>query len=289
MKKCSVMIDTWLVIVIWCSAYIFTKVGLYYLDELSLSVYRYLSVGIVAFFYLIIKKVPLPKRKDLPTLIALSATGFFLYVITYNLGASKVSVSTASVIIAAAPLVTAAVASIFFHEKMGKLQVVALILSFIGTAIVCLWDGALMMNGELVWIVLSMLCFTAYNLLAHFKPLTYTALETTVYTLLITAVAFLFFLPSTVSRTTGVEIKGIMCVLYLGIVCSGLAYWLWNRALSHAEQATSVTNALFAEPVITSLMGWLAFQEIPSVGTLIGGLIILVGLYMFKKGAVALK
>lgn len=289
MKKYSVIIDTWVSIVIWCSAYIFTKVGLNYLDALSLSVYRYLAVGVFALFYVVIKRVPLPKHKDMPTLIALSATGFFLYVITYNLGASKVSVSTASVIIAAAPLVTAAIAAILFHEKMGRIQVIALILSFIGTAIVCLWDGVVSMNGELLWIVMAMLCFTVYNLLAHFKPLMYTALETTVYTLLITAVAFLFFLPSTISRTPKVEIQGAMCVLYLGIVCSGVAYWLWNRALCNAEHTTDVTNALFAEPVITSFMGWFAFHERPSVGTLVGGLIILVGLYMFKKGVVTLK
>lgn len=284
MKKYSVVIDKWIVIVIWCSAYIFTKIGLDYLDELSLSVFRYLAGGIFAAFYMLIKRVPFPKLKDLPFLIVLSAAGFFLYVLTYNLGASKVPVSTASVIIAMAPLVTAAAAFLFFREKIGRLQIAALILAFIGAAVVCLWDGVLQMNRELVWIILSMLCFSVYNLLIHFKALVYPALETTVYMLLITAVLFLFFLPAAFSRISEVNPKGVLCILYLGIVCSGVAYWLWNRALSRAERTASVTNVLFAEPVITSLMGWLAFREVPSVGTWFGGLIILIGLYLFEKG-----
>lgn len=69
----------------------------------------------------------------------------------------------------------------------------------------------------------------------------------------------------------------------MGIVCSGLAYVLWAEALKKAERTVTVSNMLFLEPAITSVLGYIFLKEVPSAGTVIGGILILAGLWYFSE------
>ena len=283
MSTKRIFCETYLAIFLWCTAYIVTKLGLSDFDNITMSVVRYLSIGICAVIFLVIRRIPLPRVKDIPILLCLSGTGFFLYVLTYNEGAKDVSVSTASVIIAAAPLLTAVFSWMFFREKVSRKQVVYMVLAMVGTTIVCLWDGVFKLNGSVIWIVLALICFTAYNLLIHYKSPDYSPSIITVYTLIIAGIFFSIFLFFIDLPDFRVSQGGYICSVYLGVACSGLAYILWNRALNNTKQITKVTNALFTEPVITTLMGWMVFREIPSAGTLLGGILILIGLIGYER------
>lgn len=279
----GVRIKTWTAIVLWCLAYVFTKIGLDYFDEVTLSVLRYLAAGAATVLTMVVTKTGLPRLRDLPALAALSLSGFFLNVLTYNAGAGGVTVATASVILAATPLVTVLGACLFFKEKTTPLQRIALVIAFAGTAVVCLSDGVLNMNSSVIWILLSMVCFTVYNLLERFLKLPYTTVQRTQYSLLITAILFLFFIPSVKERTQAFPLPGLLCAVFLGVVCSGIGFLFWNQALKKAKNTADVTNTLFTEPLITSIMGWMFFRELPGIGTIIGGVVILAGLILFER------
>ncbi len=277
------VIPALITVIIWSAAYILTKTGLKYFDAFSLSVFRYLAGGAGMLVLIVIRKEKLPAKKDLPWFILLSLTGFTLYVLTFNYGAQSVTAATSSVIIAAAPVTTAIGASVFFHEKMNRSQIAATVIECAGVILVCTWDGILEMNPGVIWIVLAMLCFTAYNLLARFLTGKYSSLEITEYSLLIAGITFLFFTPAAVTRTHAYPWKGVLDVIVMGLVCSGAAYVLWAQAMKEAENTVMVSNLLFLEPVLTSIFGYLFLHEIPSVGTVIGGIIILAGLLLFSK------
>lgn len=270
-------------VVIWSLAYVLTKIGLRYFDAFSLSVFRYLAGGAGMLILILIRREKLPALKDIPLFFLLGAFGFTLYVLTFNYGAESVTVATSSVIIAAAPVTTAIGAAIFFHEKMNHRQIAATIVECVGVIIVCTWDGVLQMNTGVIWIVLAMLCFTAYNLLARFLVNRYSSMQITEYSLLTASLTFLFFTPAAVRRTHSYPLPGILAVLAMGLICSGLAYILWAQAMKDADNTATVSNTLFAEPVITSLLGFLLLREIPTIGTLIGGVIILFGLILFSN------
>lgn len=268
-------------VIIWSLAYVLTKIGLKYFDAFSLSVFRYLAGGAGMLVLILIRREKLPALKDVPLFFLLGAFGFTLYVLTFNYGAGSVTVATSSVIIAAAPVTTAIGATIFFHEKLSKRKVAATIIECVGVVIVCTWDGVLQMNTGVIWIVLAMLCFTAYNLLARFLVSKYSSMQITEYSLLTASITFLFFTPAAVHRTHAYPLPGILAVLAMGLICSGLAYILWAEAMKEADNTAVVSNTLFAEPVITSILGFLLLGEVPTVGTLIGGIVILAGLILF--------
>lgn len=179
-------------VVIWSGAYILTKIGLRYFYAFSLSVFRYLAGGAGMIILIVIHRDKPPAIRDVPYFFLLGLTGFTLYVLTFNYGAETVTAATSSVIIAAAPVTTAIGASLFFGEKMNRRQVVATVVECIGVIIVCTWDGVLQMNAGVIWIVLAMLCFTAYNLLARYMSGKYSAMKMTEYSLLTASITFLF-------------------------------------------------------------------------------------------------
>lgn len=269
-------------VLIWSLAYVLTKIGLMYFDAFSLSVFRYLAGGVGMLMLILVRREKLPALKDVPLFFLLGAFGFTLYVLTFNYGAGSVTVATSSVIIAAAPVTTAIGAAIFFHEKLGRRKIIATVIECVGVVIVCTWDGVLQMNAGVIWIVLAMLCFTAYNLLARFLVSKYSSMQITEYSLLTASITFLFFTPAAVKRTHAYPLPGILAVLAMGLICSGLAYILWAEAMKEADNTAVVSNTLFAEPVITSILGFLLLGEVPTVGTLIGGIVILAGLILFS-------
>ena len=95
-------------------------------------------------------------------------------------------------------------------------------------------------------------------------------------------ILLLFFLPKGITELTTASFSQIGVLLLLGIFSSGIAYVLWGKALSIAEKTSDVTNFMFVTPLLSTILGFLFLKEIPSIGTLIGGAMILIGLVLFQ-------
>ena len=73
-------------------------------------------------------------------------------------------------------------------------------------------------------------------------------------------------------------------VIILGITASALAYVSWAVAFAKAKQISQVSNYMFIMPILTSIFGYLFLREIPDTSTILGGAIILAGVYIFNFG-----
>jgi len=73
-----------------------------------------------------------------------------------------------------------------------------------------------------------------------------------------------------------------MYLIILGVFCSAVAYISWTYAFSKAKNTSSVTNYMFLTPFLTTLMGILIAKEIPDFATIIGGIIIIVGMFIYN-------
>ena len=99
---------------LWASAFVFTKVGLIYFTASALGLFRYVSASIALLVIGYIKKIGFPDKKDIPKFIFSGAVGFTLYMVTFNKGSQTLTSATGSVIIAIAPILTAAFSSFLF-------------------------------------------------------------------------------------------------------------------------------------------------------------------------------
>jgi len=271
-------------IIIWSMAYILTKIGLKYYSPLGLSVFRYIAASIFFVLVVFVKNVPFPDIKDIPWFFALGATGFSIYVLTFNIGAQSVSVATSSIIIATTPIFTALAARMIFNEKISKIGWSGILIEFIGVIFICLWEGIFSLNIGILWILISAFSFSIYNILQRKLINKYTPIQTTTYSIFAGTIILLAFLPKVLPELETSVWQANVSVIVMGIVCSGIAYLLWSKALYLADKTSDVSNFLFISPLLTTIMGFFTLFEIPTIGIWVGGAIIFLGIILFERG-----
>lgn len=71
-------------------------------------------------------------------------------------------------------------------------------------------------------------------------------------------------------------------VIFLATVCSGLAYFLWNYALSKLESVQAAVW-LYLEPVVAFIGVFILYGTVPTIATIIGGIFVLIGAFFTSK------
>ena len=113
--------------------------------------------------------------------------------------------------------------------------------------------------------------------------------------LTVSVVAFLGGLPIVIpaaalelrTMTLGHISAGVVVgILFLGIIATALAMYLWNTAFALVE-ASRASLTFFAQPVVGTLPGYGFLHELISPLFLFGGFLIAVGLVLASRGSVA--
>jgi EamA-like transporter family. len=125
------------------------------------------------------------------------------------------------------------------------------------------------------------LLLSGYNLVQRSVTKRYPPLQTTVYSVFTGTILLLVFLPQTVPQLQRASFREIAVIAFLGLFPSAIAYLLWSKALSLADKTSEVTNFMFVTPLLSMIFGYIIIFELPSVSTLIGGMVILFGFVLF--------
>lgn len=270
-------------ILCWSSAYIFTRLTLQYFSAFSLGFLRYLIASLLLAIIAFITKMKAPKRKDLPLFAAGGCFGFFLYMITYNTGQAIVPASTASFVIATTPVITAFFARIIFKEKLSPYKWAAIIIELAGVAILTLLGNGLSINTGLLWLFTAALVTSIYNLLQKKLTCTYSALQVSTYCIFFGTIMLAIFAPTAIREIKVAPPIQCLYVLILAITASAIAYVSWAVAFAKAKQISQVSNYMFLMPILTSIFGLIFLKEVPDMATIIGGSVILIGVYIFNS------
>jgi len=95
------------------------------------------------------------------------------------------------------------------------------------------------------------------------------------------AILLLPFMGEAIVQASNSTISVIAVVVYLGSMPSATAYLLWSKAFSLANKTSEVTNFQFLTPLISTLLGFIILFEIPSLSTIVGGIIIVTSIVVF--------
>ena len=270
-------------IIFWALAFVFTRLGLQYFDVYSLSFLRYLAASITLLVIICFIKINRPKKEDLFSFILSGALGFFLYVILFNKGTALVSAATSSIIIATVPVFTALLATFFYKEKLKIYQWIAIGIEFMGILVLTLMNGSFSINEGVLWLLIAALCLASYNILQRKLTKTYSALQASTYSIFFATIMLCIFLPGSINKAIHAPLIQILYVLILGVFSSAIAYIAWAKAISLTEKTTYVSNYMFVTPFLTTILGFIMINEIPDKATILGGIIILSGLFIFNK------
>lgn len=269
----------------WAAAFPFSKIALYHFSPNSIALFR---CGIASFLLCAIgiaNKIALPKKKDIPKFFLSGFVGFFLYLVFFNAGIHSLTSATSSIIIATTPIITAIASAFLFSEKIETIGWIAIAFEFLGIVTLSLWNGDIALNRGIVWTLIASIVFAAYNLYQKQLFLEgYSSYEIVTYSLLCGTILLMLFLPQGLNELSEAPNKPLIAVLFMGIFSSAIAFSLWSKAISLAEKISDVTNFMFVTPLLSTILGFVLLKEIPSAGTFVGGIMIMIGLLLFQFG-----
>ena len=271
-------------IVFWSLAYVLTRLTLQYFSAFSLGFLRYLVASGALLVIAAMTKMQLPRKRDIPWFLASGGIGFFFYMIAFNQGQATVTAATVSVVIATVPLITALFARFVYGEKLMRFQWCAIAVEFVGVAVLTLMNSTFSVNTGLLWLLLAALALSIYNLLQRKLTKTYTALQASSYSILFGTCMLAVFAPTAIQEVSQAPSIQYFYLAVLGVCSSAVAYVSWAKAFSKARKTSQVSNYMFVTPFLTSILGFLLAGEVPDKATLVGGGIILLGVFLFNFG-----
>ncbi len=234
------------------------------------------------------KRLWLGNWKDELQAIALGLTGGSLYFITENYALAYGYCSNVSLIVCLTPLITVLIVGCFYPgERMDRKGLFASLLALAGMALV-VFNGNFILKLSPVGDILALaacLCWALYTLIIK-------RLQDKYSNMLITRKVFgyglLTILPLLCVNGVNVEllVDGGTVVwgnlLFLGCVASMLCFLGWNWCLEKLGTVRA-TNLLYLNPVVAITTSALVLGERVTWVAIIGALLILFGLYMFRR------
>lgn len=267
-------------LLLWASAFAGIRVGLVAYSPEHLSLLRFLVGSIFLGVLALVFRIRLPHPKDVPGLLLLGFLGFTIYHTALNYGELTVSAGVASLFVSTTPIFSALLALLFYRERFGArgwagawISLLGVVICSIGTA-----EGLAITNG-ILFILLAAVSESIY--FAFQKPYVekYGVLAFTAYTLWAGTLFMLFFLPGLGSAIAQAPWDVTLHVVYLGIFPSVIAY-LALAYVTSVVGTSEATSSLYMTPVLAFVIAWVWLGEVPSLITMAGGAVTLIGVLL---------
>ena len=268
----------------WGTTWLASKEGVKHMPALQLAAIRQFLGGILYISFFLFKKAPWPKGKQWKTILILSILNFVLSNGLSTWGVKYISSGLGAIIGALVPL-WVVIISLFKGERLARLSIFGLIVSFSGVCVVFFDHLEDFIQPDFRFgIVLSLISTLtwAFGTLytkkkaASFNP--YFGLGLQMF------ISSIFLFSFTGATGTAVPLSSIPAVSwwaisYLVIFGSVLTFIAFIYALQHLPAHISTIYS-YINPIIAVLLGAFIFNESLNAAIVIGGSIILSGLYM---------
>ena len=268
--------------VLWGGSYVITRWALEGAGAFSVLAFRLVVASLVL--------MPFARRQGFQfrhvldkRLIGFGVTGMVLHLGLEIVGLRFTSASSAALVIASAPAVTAVFSIVFLGERLTPPRWLGIAASMIGVVLVTGgvapdghplgWFGNLLVfGGVLMWAVFTV---QGKKIALDLPPLVTTTAATV-------SAAFLSVILSVVeislSGAPTLGTKSVAAIVYLAVFAHAGAYGLWNYALRHVD-ASVAGPYINLVPVLGVAFGLLIGETLTLVQT-IGGAVVALGIYL---------
>ncbi len=268
--------------ILWGSSYIGTRVIVDDVPPVLLGALRgllaTLVLGLAARWQGERLRVPLARWWALAGLGALGVGYFYLGL---NLALQWTTATTASLLSLPYPALSALGGWLFLGEPLDRWKAGGIGLAAAGATWLTIATAQDQVGGAWLGNLLALsitVGWTAYTLLGRRILPRWPPLLATFHIML--AGTLLLSVGAALERASGArahwDVEAVAIVAYLGIVCTGAGYALWNRGL-RVVPAASASVYLYLQPVTVFLLSLALLDERPSLVTLLAGGMILAG------------
>jgi drug/metabolite transporter (DMT)-like permease len=137
--------------------------------------------------------------------------------------------------------------------------------------------------GDLLQIA-SCFTWTIYTLAATGPMARNGALRVTAFAMGVAAITTTVATVAAGALAGAVTARGLLALGFLGLICSGVAYYLWFSA-THDRGPTRIAALLYFEPFVALVTGAAILSEPITPNAVAGGLLVLVGVWLVGRGA----
>ncbi|PEJ07746.1 DMT family transporter [Bacillus wiedmannii] len=277
---------------IWGGMYVVSKYVLDFIPPLTLVWLRFIIAFVVLYAILKIaekkqKRIITIRKKDWLLFAWIGFIGYFISITCQFIGTKLSDAHTGSLVTSTTPAFMVIFAAIILKEKLTARRLLSTIIATIGVIIVIGWDieigsyfiGTIILVGAAItWALLSIYVKIAS---ARFSSLVITTYAIFFSLFFITPFMIWELQSSSIEHTNMYVLLG---VLYLGIVSTAGAFFLWNKGLELMD-ASIGSLFFFFQPIVGSLLGWLLLNETLNSNFFIGGILIICSVFIttFEK------
>lgn len=287
------------VMVVWGASFVAARMVLYAdspggatLSPTMLATVRFLLASAIFLPILYRQHVQVQplKLRDIPTFLLLGQLGISIYFWLQYTGVQLTNAGISSVLVVGLiPLATMVISGATLREPLGVKRALALALGAVGVGVVVSQKGlqVALESGFLfgaICLIGNAFAFALYSTLIRGIRARYASLTTTAGFMIGGTVGLLLLslLTEDWSGVPRLSTGQWISIVYLAVVCSVLAYFFYNYALSQIE-ATKVSAWVYLEPIVAVLLGAAMLNEAVAAQTVVGGLIILGSLLVTQR------
>ncbi len=278
-------------VTIWGASFVATKVSLQYADPATIVWLRF-SMGIVVLGFTVAlkKQFVFPQGRDWGYFALLGFLGITFHQWLQSTGLLTAQATTTAWIVATTPVFMALLGLFILRENLALYQIVGIFLATFGVLLVItkgnlsvLTTGDFGAPGDFL-VLISALNWAIFSTLSRSGLQKHPATRMMFFVMgfgwLFTSI--LFFTTSGLKQISSIPWDGWVAILFLGILCSGIAYIFWYDALKDLPVAQ--TGAfLYLEPIVTVIVAAIVLDEVLLLASTIGGITILVGVWLVNR------
>ena len=245
---------------------------------------RFASAAVLIWLYILFfdrEKMKI-RLRDIWMFIGTGLLSLTLFSTLYFTTIKLTTLSLAAILLYTAPSFVMLLSAIFFREKIGPLKLIALGLAFFG----CICTTGLLSSGVGRVSTLGILTgigsgfgYALYSIFGTVALKKYNTVTVTAYTFLVSALALLPFCADRAFFALFAGEGAVTNALGLTLISTLAPYLLYTLGLQYIQPGKASILA-FSEPLVATLTGILAFRERPTMGGIIGVLLIFASLLL---------
>jgi drug/metabolite transporter (DMT)-like permease len=232
----------------------------------------------------LVRRDPLPPRRDLLTIAAYGVLWLGLYSVTLNAAERRVDAGTAAMLVNTGPILIAILAGLLLHEGFPRGLFAGCAVAFAGCVLIGVATTGSGSNSAL-GVALCLVAALAYAtavvvqkpVLARVAPFHVTWIGCAAAT-----VVCLPFAPQLVSQAGSADPGAIVWTIYLGAIPTALGFATWSFALRRTS-AGRLGSLTYLAPIVAIALGWIALGERPPWLAVGGGCLCLLGVALARS------
>jgi drug/metabolite transporter (DMT)-like permease len=272
-------------VTLWASAFAGIRSAGHHLSPGALALGRLAVASVVLTAFALVRRSPLPKRRDLVPIAVAGLLWLGVYNVVLNEAERRVDAGTAAMLVNTGPLFIALLAGLVLREGFPSSLFLGCAVAFGGSALIAGataqtsadagWGAVLCVVAALTW---AGGVVTQKPVLARVSGLHVIWLGC-----LVATIACLPFAPALVRELRTAGASPIAWTAYLGAFPTAVGFVTWAYALKRTT-AGRMGSTTYLVPPIAVLLAWAFLGETPPWLALVGGALCLTGVVLARPG-----